>query len=551
MVVSLLLLACAGPAEPPADGTPPGDSAPRDTGEAPPTWTPLPATALLTRASVDLRGVLPTAAELDAVEADAGAVDSLIAGWLEGPLLGAQVEELYADLLYTRADRFPTAAADLGLDDEARFVQSVGDQPLRMVRRVVDEDLPWTDLVTADWTMADETLAAVWPLRWEEGATGWQPSAWTDGRPAAGVFASNSLYWRHPSTDSNANRGRANVLSRVFLCNDYLAHPIPFDENISLVDEEAVREALAQNPGCVSCHVSLDPLAAYFFGFQYHFDEDPWERTRYHPARADDWPDYLPVGPGYFGVPGGDLRSLGASVADDPRFVGCTVETFTTALTGRAPGLADTNTLVAHREAFVRAGAHLRPLLTSILASPAYRAAPSDDPGALSGTPRLLTPMQLASVIEDLTGFRMSQEGWDLMRSDLHGFRLMAGGVDGDAASARAVLPSPTLLLVQERLAELAAAAAVQREREMPAAERRLLPEVHLEATAVDDATRDRQIAHLAWVILGERWEGQGEHAPALARMAALHDALTDMDEAGRWTVVLTAFLRDPALGVI
>ena len=428
MVVSLLLLACGGPTPPPGESPPPADSGPADTGEAPPTWTPLPPTALLTRASVDLRGVLPTAAELDAAEADTGAVDPMIAAWLQDPRLGAQVEELYADLLYTRADRFPTSAADLGLDDEAGFAQSVGDQPLRMVRRVVDEDLPWTELVTADWTMADETLAAVWPLTRAEGGAGWEVASWTDGRPAAGVLSSNSLYWRHPSTDSNANRGRANVLSRVFLCNDYLAHPIPFDEEISLVDEEAVRDALAHDPGCVSCHVSLDPLAAYFFGFQYHFDEDPWERVRYHPGRADEWADSLPVGPGYFGVPGGDLRTLGASVAADPRFVSCTVETFTSTLDGRALGLGDTNSLVTHREAFLRGGAHLRPLLASILASPAYRAAPSDDAAAVSGTPRLLTPMQLASVIEDLTGFRMSQEGWDLLRSDLHGFRLMAGG---------------------------------------------------------------------------------------------------------------------------
>ena len=43
-----------------------------------------------------------------------------------------------------------------------------------------------------------------------------------DGRPAAGVLATNGLWWRYRSTASNANRKRANQASRILLCQDYL-----------------------------------------------------------------------------------------------------------------------------------------------------------------------------------------------------------------------------------------------------------------------------------------------------------------------------------------
>ena len=108
------------------------------------------------------------------------------------------------------------------------------------------------------------------------------------------------------------------------------------------------------------------------------------------------------------------------------------------------------------------------------------------------------------------------------------------------------------MLLVQERLAELGAGAAVERERGRPAAERRLFPEVDLDATGPAEAgAAERQVAHLAWGILGERWSADGEHAADLARVTALYRALAGSSEAVAWRVVLTVYLRDPALGVI
>jgi hypothetical protein len=183
---------------------------------------------LLIRSSLDLRGVRPTVVELDQIEAEPEALDALIEGFVDDPRFEGRVRDLWAEILLTRADVFPLADSNFGLDNEAGFTQAVGEEALRLIGRVASEDRPWTEIVTADWTMANEMLEAIWPLERQEGE-GWVEANYTDGRPHSGVLTTNSLMWRYTTTPSNANRRRANAISRIFLCNDYLDRPINFD----------------------------------------------------------------------------------------------------------------------------------------------------------------------------------------------------------------------------------------------------------------------------------------------------------------------------------
>lgn len=552
----LLLAACSGPeAVGPADTQDPSVALPE-----------LPADALLTRASIDLRGVRPTLAEYAALAsaADANvALSEVVAQWLVDPRFGDQVGALYADTLLTRQDGFLTTAAaydleppDPAFDPEGALAQAVGDVPIRMVARIAAEDLSWTEAVTGDWTYADETLAAIWPVDYPADATGWQLVHWTDGRPPVGLLATNSMWWRYTTTESNASRGRANALSRIFLCNDYLSHPIPFDIELSLIDEDAVRAAITTEPGCVSCHVSLDPLAGYFFGFYYRFDENPYERAVYHPERAARAEEDLGVAPGYFGVPGGTLYDLGQHVAADDRFVTCAVRTVYGGLLQRALGTADDDAVVLHREAFLAGGLTLRALYASILADPVWRAAPPIGDTTPGGRLKLVSPEQLGSIVEDLTGYRMRQAGWDLLRTDLYGVRLLAGGIDGVNATAALDIPTPTLLLVQQRLAEAAAITVTTSDFLLPQAKRRLYTRVEL--TDAPEAARSdftTQIQDLALRVIGERWPEDGADVAGLIEVwtvvAEESGGVVDgVDAQAAWAAVLTALMRDPAFGV-
>lgn len=499
---------------------------------------------LLARISLDLRGVRPGLEEIAAVEADPTRIDTYVDTYLQDPRFGERVRSLFADRYLTRQDYWYVTAADYGLTDEPAFAAAVGDEPLRILSTVAEQDLPYTDLVTADWTMAEENLGAAWPVDYPAGETGWRQVHYTDGRPAAGVLTTNGLWWRYMSSFSNANRARANAVSRTFLCEDYLSKPIDFDRNVNILDGDALNDALQNNPGCAACHYSLDPLAAYMWGFFYYDYSSPAETTRYHAERERLWDDYADgVGPGYYGEPGYTMADLGAQIAADPRFVGCGVRQVWEGLLQRGEVLEDTESLLTHRAAFEAGGLTLRALYRSVLQAPEYRTVSPDDPRVASR--KLISPDQLAASVEDLTGFRFSYAGYDMLGTDTYGLRTLAGGVDGQFVTSPADAPTATLVLVQERLAEAAAAHVVGADRADPAAAR-LFTEIRFSETPSTDRdamVRQIQVLHLR--LFADHVAADG---PEVAANLELWQELYDLehDPASAWAGVLTVLLRDP-----
>ena len=496
---------------------------------------------LLIRTSLDVRGVRPSAQDLDRIEADPDALEELVDGYLQDERFGARVRDIYSEILLTRSEDFNVAASSYGLEDQAAFEQALGDESLRILSTVAENDLPWTEIVTADWTMANETTAAIWPVEYPAGSSGWIESTYTDGRPMAGVLSTNSLWWRYTSTPSNANRKRANHISRIFLCNDYLVRPIDFDRNVNLLDEEAVADALRNDPSCVNCHDSLDPLAAYLFGFFHYNDENPLEITSYHPERELLYDTYLGVEPAYFGTPGFTLTDLGESIAGDNRFVECTVETVYEGLLRRETTLEDTEALTLHREAFLAGDLTLRSLMKSVVMDERYQAGATDTPGYVPK--KMATADLLATQVEGLTGFAWTYGGYDLMRSDRYGFRTLAGGADGTNVTSTATSPNTTLLLVQERLAQAGAWYVAEND---AAGGDRLFTEVDFTETPETD--RDAMVAQiqaLHWQVFGNRVAADGPEVEANLELWSDLYAI-EGSSVDAWAGVLSVLLRDP-----
>lgn len=544
---ALLLAACQG------GGKPAGVSIENSVEQ----YVPDPAAALepmavgrlLTRISLDIRGVRPTIDELRVVRADPASLDAAIDAFLDDPRFERRLVEIFAEIYLTRADDFVVGGNQYTAGDRGAFVRAVGEEPLRLVARVVAEDRPYTEVLTADWTMADEHLAYAWGLPYPAGATGWQETRYGDGRPAAGVLATNGLWWRYGSTDSNANRKRANQVSRILLCNDYLVRPIDFDRDVDLLDEDAVNDAINNNPGCVNCHVSLDPLAAYFFGFWAFNGDSAGESAVYHPERERLYDRLLGRAPAYYGEPGSSLADLGAQIARDPRFPACAVEQVFEAMLRRESGVSDMTALTAHREVFLTSDLRMKALVKSVLGDPRYRAADlSGAPDALGGVPtKLMTIDQLGSSIEALTGFVWTSEGTPMLANDTEGVRTLGGGADGDTVVRSATQVNPTMLLVQARLAEAAATYAARRAIEDGDTSlfTRMRPDVRrqLDGDAAVGMLQD-------WLVMtqGRLVEPDGEEITALL---SLWDELyenNDEDATVAWVGVLVALLRDPDL---
>ena len=225
-----------------------------------------------------------------------------------------------------------------------------------------ENELPWTYIVTADHTMADPIVAAMWDIERDNNSDHFVPGRYRDGRPHAGVLSMETMWQRYPSMGQNANRHRANAISRVLLCDDYLSRPISFSRSsVDLLTQDP-ENAIRVTPACQSCHSTLDPLAATLFGFwRYEDGETLRELTMYRPELEWLWREYANRPPGYYGQPVANLQELGEEIADDQRFVDCAVKTMFEALTQRLTSDADWDELQVHAQTFRRNGLRLRP----------------------------------------------------------------------------------------------------------------------------------------------------------------------------------------------
>ncbi len=485
--------------------------------------------ALVRRLSFDLRGFPPDPADLERARTEGW--QAVRDQYLADPALEERLVYLLAERWHTRVDAFDIVPLDYGLDvsQEYAFERAVGEEPLRVAARIIAEDRPWSELVTADWTMTEDILATVWPLSTDPGETGWRRAQYNDGRPNAGILSSNGLWWRYTSTSSNMNRGRAAAISRLLLCEDYLVRPVRF--STSNINTDGVESAVRSDPYCLGCHASLDPIAASLFGFWWLSLYSEIEETTYHAEREALWGDVLGVAPAWYGAPIAGLSELGFAVASDSRYYTCAVQTFAESLWQRPTTGDDAQVLEDLRQHLLAEDTRIRPLLAAITETDAYR-----DPN-----PRLLHHDQLRQSVLTLTGFDWRALGAPMLDTDASGFRLLLGGVDGESITSAQTEPGLTWALVLKRLSEAAATTVVD-QIAIGQSSSPLLDVAALESKP-DEAAFVAAIDHL-FVCLFSRSATEAEQQ----QVATLWTAIAENEgPEAAWAGVLSALLRDPA----
>lgn len=503
---------------------------------------------LLRRVSLDLTGTLPPLEALDAVEADPDAWRSWRDAWLEDAALEETLVMLLAEQWHTRIDEFLIFYLEYGAinDDpevEYAFERSVGEEPLRLAARIVMEDRPWTEVVTADHTMANPLLSSIWPID-HPGGEGWQPSTYTDGRPAAGILSTNGLWWRYYTTVTNYNRGRVAAITRTMVCDDFASRSISFDDNEALSAGADAEEAIRTSPSCMGCHEVIDPIAATLFGFWSANEYNTAEVDHYHPDREDLGPEILDKSPGWYGRPVYGLNELGQYIAADARFSRCAVETFAKALWRRGIEDADSDVFAELDAAFLATDHQVRPLLSELTETLAYQvgsfqAGASLEQMAPHNELRMLRPDQLSRALHALTGFSWTWKGYEQLDNDTLGFRIMAGGVDGTEVTQPQHAPSLTSLLVLQRLSEGAAEHLV--DAELIYGEDTVLDGIDAE-TRPGDAAFDDKLRQLHWRLYAVRADDAW-----MAQISALWQAVHEADGTrAAWEAVVAAMLQDP-----
>ena len=481
------------------------------------------------RVSMALRGTHPSPRELDALLAGEVTLESLARDWVRDPAFGETVRDQHAEQLLLRWDTeaHPPPLGPLEGVPQGELGRSLDEEPLRLVERIVLEGRPYTGILTAPTTVADETVATAYGLAWDPAGPDWQELAWPDGRPAAGILASTGVWQRHMSSDTNYQRARANLLFSRLLCQ-------PFDAagrgvRLPSTSPDAVRD----DPECAACHTRLDPVASAFFGFRRYVlpseirgayaegcaeGADCYPFTLWSPDAVDDWAEVGMPTPAWNGEPVADLTDLLQRASEEPAFATCTTRRFAQWLTRVEE--PDPNAVAEWSANFVDGGYDARELAVDLVLSEDF----------LAGPRALARPEQYDRLLTSLTAYTFDAlpgEGWGpvgLLTNDEHGLRALSGGIDGWHSIRADDGASPTRELSWEWGASEAAASLV--------------------ATGRFDGVERRSDVRDTLEGLHRRWLAEVDPDVG-ASLALFEEVSARRGPRHAWVVVLTALLLD------
>ncbi len=519
----------------------------------------------LRRVTIALASRLPTPEEMTLVEnggEDAiGDVIQAIVDTDEG--FGTRLGEIFNATLHTEKFLGGTNALDLLSDadyptknwfdaiaDEnarntarARSNTALANEPLELVRYIVRNNRPLTEVVTADYTVANPYLAQVYGLDTSgfvdmEDQSDWQPfviGAPVEGEeppegeevedtsyPHAGVLTTPAYLGRYPNTDTNRNRQRAEKTLTFFLATDVMtlgARPVS-------TDAVAEHNPTMNNPQCTSCHEIMDPVAGAFLNFNNmgrHRPQESWHQDMLAPGLGDEVmpSDEYPR----------SLQWLGERIADDVRFSRAMVDMVFYGISGQKalreptdPSAPDYDAKIKAyhvqdrvfsdmADAFIASDYDFATLVTLIVNSGYYRAknveaglsaARREELAPLGGL-RLASPEQFHRKVEAVTGYTWTDGNGAPLLTRGRPLHLMYGGVNSDTTLEGYQEVNGVMSNIISRLANEMACEATAADFAVTASERMLFPHVETSAIpGIDDAAIEANILYLHERILGE-----------------------------------------------
>ncbi|MEZ4460634.1 MAG: DUF1592 domain-containing protein [bacterium] len=428
----------------------------------------------LRKASLSLAGRVPTQTELDALMTLG--LDPVLEGVLAEDAFYDRLVESFNDTILT--DRFATGDAAVQLLDEDMFPNrewygdntdmrnatnlAIAREPLELIAYVVRENLPFSEILNADYTVVNPFSARSYGLVDNDGnclvedcglsfsdmndASDWQ-KARIPGQPQAGVLTTAAFLNRYPTTATNRNRQRSGVFYKLFLATDVLKLA---DRPLDPLQSDLSNNPTLFDPQCNVCHDVVDPVAGAF---------QNWDGNGHFNPMDNGWyTDMLPPGIEKSKITQGEsaesLPWLAERSTADPRFVQSAVEHAYRLLTGDAPLTYPLDPSQASYESefhayevqyeffkqtgkrFVESNYNFKTLIKEIINSPYYRALDArDDISPMRqlelksmGTARLLTPEQLNRKIIATTGRAWVANNRNVLLDNE--FNLLYGGID-------------------------------------------------------------------------------------------------------------------------
>ena len=555
---------------------------------------------LLRRVTLSLVGRLPTKDEQAAVKKDGlPAMDAILDDVMKEDAFFVRLREAFNDILLTEGytgngeialrythfhksrqwyrERDPNK--DRGPDEKLKYShplmqaytklvreyrQAIRREPLELVAHIVRNDLPFTEIVTADYTMVSPYSSRGYGIFEEVSDSFKDPDdpfefipvklkALTDDKsgkvvqdsetgfyPHAGVLSTFQYLKRYPTTETNRNRLRVRMYFEHFLGVDILQLAPRVSDAAAASAKYAIPTMQAAD--CVVCHKVIDPIAGLFQDY-YAMDvtglfgprKEGWYKDMFAPGLEDE------------GLPADEkwrsLQWLGERTAKDPRFAVAMVNHVWYILAGRKPLLPpediDDPMFAAKRRAyrmqrdeieqiaarFAESTFNLKVVFKELAQSKFYRAdglakvvfrsakernfrgAKGDELRRLAelddvGVARLLTPEQLERKLNAIFGSK-----WGRLTDQESKFGILYGGIDSREITQRNTEPSGAMGAIQRIMANDIACQNVATDFSLPANERRLFPGIEPNvapgASAQADAQIQLAIVHLHELVLG------------------------------------------------
>jgi hypothetical protein len=284
---------------------------------------------------------------------------------LDDPRAAALVDHFGGQWLYYNAleDVQPDYAAYP--DYSPALQRAMREETRRLFEELMFGDLPLGELLTADWTWANDVLADHYGLDAVEGAALRRVDLRDTTRRGLLTHGSLLTVTSHPTRTSPVRRGKW-VLEQL-LCSAPPPPP-PGVEGLPEAGElrGSVRERTEQHradPTCASCHQLMDPIG---FGLERYDGVGAWR------DQDDGFPidatGALPDGRAFDGA-----LELADLLAQDERLARCASRQLFTYALGRGPAFHDKDDLAMIEAGFRDDGLRLRALARHIIVSEAFR----------------------------------------------------------------------------------------------------------------------------------------------------------------------------------
>lgn len=534
--------------------------------------------AHLRRMTFATTGRFPTQQELDALKAGTRTLAQAADELMQEPAFLDTIEEGFNDIFHLEGVEIK--AYDLEgrdfpdkewyktiVDDTQRSAQSsatnvgIKRQLPELLRHIIKNDLPFTELIAADYVMVNYASAKSYgvlaqvdfggqedPMVFAPARIQDQPLERVKTRYAhAGIISTSSYLHYYSTTETNRNRARSRMFYKLFLDTDLLeiAPQGGGDSQAVAQVENPVRDA----EQCSVCHAPyVDPVAGAFQNYD--------KTGKWAPLRDGWYTDSALPGFEATTMPEQEysraLPWLAQQASKDPRFAKAMVAHAYQIIMGVRPKvLLDTDDVLALKafttqqtwlreleRRFIDSGYNIKLVFKEILLSPYFAAIRAKtEQGAASslydelGLARLLSPEQLNRKVVALFGDEwITGNNWNALTSN-RAFYFLYGGIDSKTLFDRPTELNTLMTSVSMKMANEVACRLGMPDFDLPAPMRRIFPYVTgAETKEEDEAAIRRNIQHLYSHLWGEDVELDSEDVD---EVLALFDDIQRDGQAG------------------